>query len=247
MKITGKFNVLFLIVIDMNVKFIRTCILFLMGSLVFLSCRRFCTPIKPSDKIVSKQYKYEKIRGVSVSDEIILNYFPIARSNNVLVTGPDNVVSALKMKRDVAGILHFEISGRDKFKYDSDNQRLHIQVSIPCINHFKAMNGSSIYVMDNLYSSNEIIAQAYSDSQIKFAVLQASKVNFASYTDSEITACIKSDNCNVQSYTNSTISLSGFASFLNVTVSASIVDASKLSCKRITETTIDEGKLKHKD
>ena len=226
---------------DMKAKIIKYSILLCIVCVVVLSFRS----LEPSNTIVSKQCQYKEVYGISVSGGIIIDYYPIESNNNVLITGPKNVVAALKIKKDITGILHFEIPGRKKFKYTSDNQRLHIQISMPSIYQFKAMNGSSINSKNNLCNLNKIIAQAYSNSRIEFTDIQASKVRFESYTNSEITASIKSDNCEVQSYTNSIITLSGSTSHLNGIASSSIIDASKLSYERISRTLIDSDKFIH--
>ena len=106
-----------------------------------MACGGWRHSAEPSETIVSKAYNYEQVRGISVANGIVLTYSPAQQQENVRVTGPENVVAVLEIKKDDAtGELYFEIPGRYKFKYASDNQRLPIQVSIPGIYHLKAMN-----------------------------------------------------------------------------------------------------------
>lgn len=228
----------------MKSKTISIFMFMFMGCFALMACGGWRTSAEPSETIVSKAYNYEQVRGISVANGIVLNYSPAQQQENVRVTGPENVVAALEIKKDDAtGELYFEIPGRYRFKYASDNQRLHIQVSIPGIYHFKAMNGASINVTDSVYDCpHGIFAETFSNSSIKFAGIQAPKVTFTSYTRSKIVAQMEAGDLDVQSY-NSSVTVSGSAARFTVMASSATVDASQLSYQRISQTSLNGGEI----
>lgn len=159
------------------------------------------------------------------------------------MTGPKNVLAVLEIKKDdMTGILYFEIPGRYKFNYTSDSQRLHIQISTVGVCHFRAINDASINVTESVCYPHEIFAETFSNSNIKFAGIQAPKVKFTSYTDSKIVAQMEADDLDIQSYSSS-ITVSGSASFFTVMASSALVDASRLSCQRISQTSINGSEI----
>ena len=86
----------------MKSKTISIFMFMLMGCFVFMACGGWCTSAEPSETIVSKAYNYEQVRGISVANGIVLNYSPAQQQENVRVTGPENVVAALEIKKDDA-------------------------------------------------------------------------------------------------------------------------------------------------
>lgn len=73
-----------------------------MGCFALMACGGWRTSAEPSETIVSKAYNYEQVRGISVANGIVLNYSPAQQQENVRVTGPENVVAALEIKKDDA-------------------------------------------------------------------------------------------------------------------------------------------------
>lgn len=227
----------------MKSKSISISILIFMACSVLIACKKWCTPTEPSTTIESKQCSYEQIRGISVANGIVLNYSPTKQKENVLVTGPKNILAVLEIKKDDAtGILYFEIPGCYKFNYTSDSQRLHIQVSTTGVCYFRAINKASINVTEEICCPHEIFAETFSNSSIKFAGIQAPKVTLTSYTDSKIVAQMEVDDLDVQSY-NSSVAVSGSASLFTVMASSAIVNASQLSCQRILQTSINGSEI----
>ena len=84
----------------MKSKSISVFILMFMACSVLIACKKWYTSAEPSATIESKRYSYEQIRGISVANGIILNYSPTKQKENVLVTGPKNVLAVLEIKKD---------------------------------------------------------------------------------------------------------------------------------------------------
>lgn len=227
----------------MNKKLIRVCMWLCVLCVAMASCGGGFAPIEPSAATVQKQYSYTQICGISVANEIIVDYHPAEQENQIVVTGPENVMEVLQIKEELGGLLYIEIPGRYKFQYTSDSQRLHIQVSAAELRYLKAMSNAVVNVLDTLRTVHEMKVEAFSDSRITFKSIQASEVELTAYTGADITAHLQSNQCTIRSHTGSSVSVSGITSQLSLTASSASVDVSLLDYEKLEQTSMQGSKV----
>ncbi len=199
--------------------------------------------IEPASTFIEKKYKINNISKIYSSDGIIVHYSQQDK-DDILVKGPENVVSALKINKRADGLLKLEISIGDKFNYLSEKEQLHVWISKPNIHYFQAMSKSCIYITDTLRSSENINIATYSGALVKLSAIKAPIIELESYTGSNITVhSVKAETLKVKAFTKSTIKVFGVASSINYTASSASIDANNLYAHKGTALAMNEGSI----
>lgn len=207
--------------------------------------RKFGSRIDPSPEVVSKSYTFDNIQGISAAFGIIVHYAQQPQTAPIKVTGPQNVVDALEIKKDELQTLSLEIPDGDKFNYASDDERLHVWISAPNVSSFQAISEAVINVSDTLKSNKSINVKTYIKSIVKFKSIQAEAVNLESYIDSEITVSnIHTDKLDAASHNGSVITIAGNAKATYLTASNATINAMELTTKQPHVSELLDGEIK---
>lgn len=202
----------------------------------FTSCsdliKKLGPPIKPSATTLMKNYKFENIRGITVTEGIVVHCSSQTPQGKVQVKGPQNVVKEVEIKVRVDGILEIGMPVYERIQYTSDSQRPEVWMSSADLFSFEAINGAAIEVTDTLKGNEELYAASYSGGKIQFAAIRTSPIRIETFQKAEITASdIKTELLLAGAYTQSSITVSGTTMFLDLTAVSGAIDASGLSAR----------------
>lgn len=123
----------------------------LLGAMLMSACKN---STRPSAVIVTKSYWINNLKGILVSDKIIIHYTNQEEADSIKISGPQNMVDNLEIEKSLYGILNISLKRGDRFDCKSEDEYVKIWISQPNVSTFTAMKNAQIYSY-NLFSKKK--------------------------------------------------------------------------------------------
>lgn len=114
----------------------------LLGAMLMSACRN---STRPSAVIVTKSYWINNLKGILVSDKIIIYCTNQEKPDSIKISGPKNMVDNLEIEKSLNGTLNISLKRGDRFDCKSGDEYIKIWISQPNISTFTAMKNAQIY------------------------------------------------------------------------------------------------------
>ena len=210
-------------------KLIKIIFIILSVSLVTSSCMMSNGTVNTSDDIEEREYSFSTISKICASSCVIVDISPKYTQKKIKVKGPKNVLEALILKDDGMGGLSVCLHHGERFKYESENQKVHIYIASDQVSHLTSLSGAIINVTDTIRCPNHLTAEAMAGGFIRFNGVKSSTTDVKSFTGGNIILKdIISEILNAQSYTGGIISVSGNTKELHVKGDKHLLDIEEL-------------------
>lgn len=178
--------------------------------LTLSSCMMLNNKAEASDEIIEKQIDIEQIIELQASSDLIIVISPSNTDKKIVIRGSENVVEALNLEYDGHRCLSASLKLGTTFRYQSDEQKVHLYISSDDISHFTCSSGANIKVVGTLNSETDLNVKAMSGGLISFENIESPCITVKSLSG----GCVRIDNVitenlKVQSHTGGVIQVSG--------------------------------------
>lgn len=177
----------------------------------FTACQNsgsYIGTIKPSDKIVTVELLKYDIEGLTAASAGIKLIYIQNNKSKISVTGPQNMVEALKIIKEKNKNIYFKIKNDLEFDLNDTSNYVKIMIFSPQIKNIIAMNNGKVEINDIIVIDDSINIKSFSKGKIYIKKLVAKNINIESYTESSVFIdTIIAKNIATQSFTESQIRL----------------------------------------
>lgn len=196
-----------------------------LGATLMSACKN---STRPSAVIATKSYWIDNLKGILVSDKIIIHYTNQEETDSIKISGPQNMVDNLEIEKSLYGILNISLKRGDRFDCKSEDEYVKIWISQPNVSTFTAMKNAQIYSY-NLFYRKKVYSEVYSSAIIHFSALKANSIEFNAYTNGKIFCNeLSAKNLDINAFTESEIVVSGKSEEVNITANSAFVDSKGL-------------------